>query len=48
MADLPIQLIDNSAQAIEALIRQVQNGAEAIGLTAEKHAKANCPVDKEM
>ena len=45
MADLPVQLIDNSQQAIEALIRQVQNGAKTIGLTAEKHAKANCPVD---
>lgn len=41
--NLGVEMIDNSSQAIESLIRQVQNGAEAIGLTAEKHAKANCP-----
>ena len=45
MAELPFQIIDNTAEILEAFYRQVQNGAEAIGLTAEKHAKANCPVD---
>lgn len=48
MADLGQQLIDNSAEVLEEFAKKVQKGAEAIGLTAEKHAKANCPVDKEM
>lgn len=48
MANVPGQIIDNSAQVLEEFHRQIQKGAEAIGSTAEKHAKANCPVDKEM
>ena len=45
MADLGQQLIDNSAEVLEEFAKKVQKGAEAIGSTAEKHAKANCPVD---
>lgn len=45
MADQITTIIDNSQQILEAFNRQVMQGAEAIGLTAEKHAKANCPKD---
>lgn len=45
MANIPGQIIDNSVQVLEEFQRQIQKGAEAIGSTAEKHAKANCPVD---
>ena len=45
MANLPGQIVDNSSQVLEAFKKQVENGLAAIGLKAEKHAKANAPVD---
>lgn len=45
MADLPVQLIDNTAQVIEEFNKNLSNGLKAVGLRAERHAKANAPVD---
>lgn len=36
---------DNTALVLAATHKQVQNGLNAIGLTAATHAKRNCPVD---
>lgn len=44
MADA-FKLVDNSQNILDAFYKQVNLGMEAIGLTAEKHAKENCPVD---
>lgn len=41
--NLGVKIIDNTAQILEAFNRQVENGVNAIGLRAERHAKANCP-----
>lgn len=45
MANTFTQIVDNSNQIIEAFKRQVYNGLSGIGTKAEKHAKANTPVD---
>ena len=45
MANGAIQIIDNSNEVLEAFNKQVRSGLAAIGLTAEKHAKSECPVD---
>ena len=40
-----VDLQDNSKLILDAFQKQVKMGLEAIGATAEGHAKANCPVD---
>ena len=45
MASLPGQIIDNSAQVLEEFENNLYKGLNAVGLRAERHAKANCPVD---
>lgn len=39
------QMVDNSQKIIDAFNKQVELGLKAIGLTAEKYAKGDCPVD---
>ena len=36
---------DNSEQVLSAMEKAIKNGLEAIGLTAEEHAKKITPVD---
>ena len=36
---------DNSEQVLSAMEKAIKNGLEAIGLTAERHAKKITPVD---
>ena len=45
MATVDVQITDNSEQVLEALAAALERGLEAIGLTAESHAKELCPVD---
>lgn len=45
MADIDVKVTDNSAQVKQALQEAVERGLEAIGLTAERHAKELCTVD---
>ena len=45
MANTITSIIDNSNKALEAFYRQIRKGLMAIGATAEKHAKSECPVD---
>ena len=40
-----VQLIDNSAEVLQAMREQVMLGLEAIGQEAEGYAKDECPVD---
>lgn len=39
------QLTNNAGQTRAAFAQQVQNGLEAIGMTAERYAKIDTPVD---
>lgn len=39
-----IRVINNSSVVLEAFNKQVEKGAKAIGMTAEKYAKRDCPV----
>ena len=46
MAGQHIEVVnDNTDAFLSAFEQQVRAGLAAIGSTAEKHAKANCPVD---
>lgn len=36
---------DHTSEVLQAFHKQVEVGLEAIGMTAEKYAKVNCPVD---
>lgn len=40
-----IKITDNSPLFKAALERAIENGLEAIGMTAETYAKKDCPVD---
>lgn len=40
-----IKITDNSPLVKAALERAIENGLEAIGMTAETYAKKECPVD---
>lgn len=40
-----IKITDNSPLVMAALERAIENGLEAIGMTAETYAKEDCPVD---
>lgn len=42
---MEVKFTDNSAQFITAKDKAVAAALEAIGLTAEKYAKKDCPVD---
>lgn len=42
---IEITVTDNSKEVLDELKKRVAQGLNAIGVTAEKHAKANCPVD---
>lgn len=42
---MKVDFNDNSEQVLSALQKAIKNGLEAIGLTAEGHAKKNTPVD---
>lgn len=42
---MEVKITDNSALFINAKDEAVQSALEAIGLTAERYAKADCPVD---
>ena len=45
MAQIEVKLESNKDAIISAMQQQVVRGLEAIGVTAEGHAKDNCPVD---
>lgn len=45
MVTVDVQLTDNSEQVLEALAAALERGLEAIGLSAESHAKELCVVD---
>lgn len=36
---------DNSKEVLQAFKSQIENGLEAVGITAERYAKNDCPVD---
>jgi HK97 gp10 family phage protein len=38
-------IVDNTEKVLEAFVKQVNQGLNAIGLQAEKYAKQLCPVD---
>ena len=42
---IQISVTDNSQEVLDELKKRIAQGLNAIGVTAEKHAKANCPVD---
>ena len=42
---MTVTMTDNSKEVLSAFQKQMQNGLEAIGITAEKYAKDDCPVD---
>lgn len=42
---MSINVIDNSKQVNDEMLKKIQNALWAIGATAEGHAKDNCPVD---
>ncbi len=43
--DIDVKINDNSDKFLGALPEQIAQALEAIGLTAEAHAKELCPVD---
>lgn len=45
MADITVEMQDNSAEVLNAFKRQVAEALLAVGATAEGYAKENCPVD---
>lgn len=45
MADMDIHITDNSGEVLKALEQKMAAALEAIGITAEGHAKALTPVD---
>jgi hypothetical protein len=40
-----VEFRDNTDEVLEALAKAKHRGLEAIGMTAERHAKKKCPVD---
>ena len=42
---MKVDFKDNSEQVLSAMEKAIKNGLEAIGLTAEGHAKKETPVD---
>ena len=42
---MSVTIKDNTQQALSALEKAKKQGLEAIGMTAERHAKKNTPVD---
>ena len=40
-----IEYRDNTEEVLNALEAAIRRGNEAIGMTAERHAKKKCPVD---
>ena len=42
---MSIKLTDNTELFLSAYEKALRNGLEAIGMTAETHAKKECPVD---
>lgn len=45
MADMDIHITDNSGEVLKALKQKMAAALEAIGITAEGHAKKLTPVD---
>lgn len=45
MPDIDIKFTDNSRMTLDLFEKACARGLVAIGLTAERHAKNNCPVD---
>lgn len=45
MADNFVSIVDNTLKAFELIDKAKVRGLEAIGATAEKYAKEECPVD---
>ena len=42
---MSVNIIDNSRQVNDEMLKKIQNALWAIGATAEGYAKDNCPVD---
>lgn len=42
---MDVKITDNSEIVKEAMLRQLALGLKAVGMQAESHAKAGCPVD---
>ena len=42
---MSIEFTDNSKEILSAFDKAMHNGLTAVGMTAEGHAKKNCPVD---
>ena len=45
MADIVVEVIDNSEETIDAKDEAIRRALEAVGIQAEGHAKIKCPVD---
>lgn len=45
MADIVVEVIDNSEDTIDAKDEAIRRALEAVGIQAEGHAKIKCPVD---
>lgn len=45
MANDLVRIVDNTRHVLEAIDRAKVRGLEAIGATAERYAKEDCPVD---
>lgn len=43
--EIDVKITDKSDEFLQALPGQIEQALVAIGLTAESHAKDNCPVD---